>query len=356
MIACSDRSHDSSADVRLLEQPRAGHLVINQVYGAGGIFVELFSPTQESLPIDNLSLQAAGPKDAFRVVVNFHDLIDSPMVSLGEYVVVALKDNRRPSSDGGSDIANTADASDTANLDKELSTAPDAPDIEILTPLAGKVALVQGGEALTCGTDENRCDELIERERALEARIPPDVASRILCDALAGLHAAHEALDVDGRPLHVVHRDVSPHNIIVGVDGTSRLIDFGIAKAAARLSSTASGNMKGKLSYMSPEQVQQKALDRCADVFAADITWFETLTGLRLFGGDSQADVALNVLIGEIPTLADKGIHLGPDGEDTLAKALTRDRDERFQTAEAFRQALEHAVPPASHPRVATRK
>jgi serine/threonine-protein kinase len=178
-------------------------------------------------------------------------------------------------------------------------------------------------------------------------RLPPAVASRILSDALAGLHAAHEAVDMRGNPLGLIHRDVSPQNIVVGLDGSSRLIDFGIAKAASRITSTESGVLKGKLRYMAPEQVQRKPLDRRADVFAAGEVLYEALTGQRAFPGDDTGDIVVGLLIGGVEPPTSLAPELPPAIDAVLEKALARSRDERFSTAAALQEALEHAIPPA---------
>src|SRR5262249_23054431 len=127
------------------------------------------------------------------------------------------------------------------------------------------------------------------------SRLSPPVAARIIADVLSGLHAAHEATDMQGRSLDLVHRDVSPQNILVGVDGASRLIDFGIAKAAHRLTETRSGSLKGKLGYMSPEGAQGKGLDRRSDLFAVGVVLHEALTSKRLFFGENEYDTLRKV-------------------------------------------------------------
>jgi serine/threonine-protein kinase len=140
--------------------------------------------------------------------------------------------------------------------------------------------------------------ELVKAASEASVRIPPAVASRIVSDMLSGLEAAHAATDLAGRPLDVVHRDVSPQNVLVGTDGSSRVIDFGIAKAATRLTATTSGVVKGKLSYMAPEQIKQLPLDRRADIFSAGVVLHELLAGARLFKAGHDGDAVLMVLLG----------------------------------------------------------
>jgi serine/threonine protein kinase len=179
-------------------------------------------------------------------------------------------------------------------------------------------------------------------------RLPPPLVSRIVCDVLAGLHAAHEAVDLRGQAMNIIHRDVSPQNIIVGVDGTSRLIDFGIAKASSRLTPTTNGMLKGKFGYMSPEQIRQQKLDRRVDVFASGVVLHETLTSARLFTSGEEADVLLSSLVREIPATSSlvPGLPRGMDA--VVQRALARDREERFSTAGEFAAALEAVCPPAS--------
>ncbi|RYE90996.1 MAG: serine/threonine protein kinase, partial [Myxococcales bacterium] len=117
-------------------------------------------------------------------------------------------------------------------------------------------------------------------------RLPLPIASAVLTGALLGLHAAHEATDERGRPLGIVHRDISPQNILVGADGLTRVLDFGVAKAASRTTVTARGAARGKLTYMAPEQARSLVVDRRADLFAAGIVLWEALAGARLFAAD----------------------------------------------------------------------
>src|SRR5580693_1163797 len=123
--------------------------------------------------------------------------------------------------------------------------------------------------------------------RAKNERIPLRIAVAIMSGVLQGLHAAHEARSERGEPLGIVHRDVSPQNILVGTDGLARVLDFGVAKAAGRLQTTRDGQLKGKLSYMAPEQLRSEAVTRNADTYAASVVLWEVLTGERLFASDS---------------------------------------------------------------------
>jgi len=129
---------------------------------------------------------------------------------------------------------------------------------------------------------------LADRAREGSAPIPLPIVSAIVADVLSGLHSAHEAIDESGTPLAIVHRDVSPHNVLVGTDGTSRVLDFGIAKASVRVQTTQQDQLKGKLRYMAPEQVLDAELDARTDQFAAGIVLWELLTGRRLFDGTSE--------------------------------------------------------------------
>jgi len=176
--------------------------------------------------------------------------------------------------------------------------------------------------------------------------IPHRIAATILQQALLGLHAAHEARDHRGTALNMVHRDVSPQNIMVGADGITRMLDFGVAKAATRLQTTGHGQVKGKLSYMAPEQLRLEPIDRRTDVFAAGVVLWETLTGKRLFAADDPGAVIARILthVPEAPSRSVKDIP--PELDQVVARALKRQRGERFATALEFARALERAVAP----------
>jgi serine/threonine protein kinase len=133
----------------------------------------------------------------------------------------------------------------------------------------------------------------------------------------------------------------------VGTDGRSRVIDFGIARAASRLCQTQSGDIKGTIAYMSPEQLRRRELDRRADVFAAGAVLYEALAGERLFDGRDEADILIGVLADDIPSIRERFPDIGSEIDMVLARALARERDERFPTARAFADMLEAALAPA---------
>ncbi len=180
-------------------------------------------------------------------------------------------------------------------------------------------------------------------------RMPTRVAVRIVFDILAGLHAAHEVHDMRGHRLELVHRDVSPHNIVVGADGISRLIDFGVAKAAHRSTHTRSGALKGKYPYMSPEHASGGQIDRRSDIFAAAAVLHEAITGKRLFQGSNDLDTLRRVMEAPIPEVSAMIAGLPHTIDAVLRTALARNASDRYQTAQDFSDALERAMPPAPH-------
>ncbi len=131
-----------------------------------------------------------------------------------------------------------------------------------------------------------------------------------MLDTLAGLHAAHELRDDKGQLVELVHRDVSPQNVLVGVDGIARITDFGVARATSRLTSTRVGQLKGKLAYMAPEQANGEGIDRRADVFSAAVLIWETLAAKRLFKAENEAATLKRVISEPIPDLARVAPHL----------------------------------------------
>jgi serine/threonine-protein kinase len=189
---------------------------------------------------------------------------------------------------------------------------------------------------------------LMRASRKREIDVPLGVISSIIVGMLHGLHAAHEARDERGQPLSVVHRDVSPQNVLVGVDGVARVLDFGVAKAAARIQITRDGQMKGKLSYMSPEQLQGKIVDRRTDIFAAGIVLWEALTGRRLFDAEEAAEILRMIVNEEIPPPSAVVPSIARGVDEIVMRALSRDLGTRYETARQFAIALEEAAPLAS--------
>jgi serine/threonine-protein kinase len=174
---------------------------------------------------------------------------------------------------------------------------------------------------------------------------PPRMIIPLFLDALSGLHAAHTITDDDGRPMNLVHRDVSPHNVLVGVDGTARITDFGVAKAKSRIHSTRPGELKGKFGYMSPEHFRDAtSLDCRSDIFSAGAMLWSALTGRRLFVGENDAETLSNILLAEIRPPSTVG-HCPPAEFDAVVlKALERERDKRFSSAAEMEDALREAA------------
>jgi serine/threonine-protein kinase len=191
---------------------------------------------------------------------------------------------------------------------------------------------------LVCGESVR---QVMTRSRELGCRVPHEVACRIVADAASGLHAAHELEDEEGRSLGVVHRDVTPHNILVSYDGVTKVVDFGIARADVlppEIGTRPAFN--GKVSYMSPEQARGERLDRRVDVYALGIVLWELTTGRRLFRGRSELETILNALDARIapPSLLVRGC---PDGlDDIVMKALAPSACDRFPTALALSHTL----------------
>jgi eukaryotic-like serine/threonine-protein kinase len=185
---------------------------------------------------------------------------------------------------------------------------------------------------------------LLARAATSHNRIPVPIGIRIVLDTLAGLHAAHELKDDNDHPLNLVHRDVSPQNILVGINGTARITDFGVARAATRLSSTRSGQLKGKLAYMAPEQARGGMIDRRADVFAVATVLWEVLADKRLFKGEGEADTLNRVLFEPIPRLLDVAPQVHPVLDAIVMKALDRDPQKRFASAAVLADELEKAA------------
>ncbi|MGH7434164.1 MAG: serine/threonine protein kinase, partial [Polyangiaceae bacterium] len=194
-------------------------------------------------------------------------------------------------------------------------------------------------------------EALVHLNRALaDADAPPlpvALLLRIVADACAGLHAAHELVDADGSPLQVVHRDVSPHNLLVEFRGTTKVIDFGIAMARNRVSQdTSAGLIKGKLAYMAPEQAMGEAVDRRADIWGVGATMYRFLTGCVPFPASDPISMLRIIASGKPPPpLPD---FVPEPVRRVVDKALAVRRDDRFGTAAEMQQALQDAMKAAN--------
>ncbi|HEV8323349.1 MAG TPA: PEGA domain-containing protein [Myxococcota bacterium] len=171
--------------------------------------------------------------------------------------------------------------------------------------------------------------------------VDPRLAARIVADAAAGLHAAHELRDTAGEPLDVVHRDASPGNIIVLYNGGVKVVDFGVAKARGKVAQTTGGEVKGKFAYMSPEQLLGEEVDRRADVFSLGVVLWEALTVKRLFRAENDGATVKLILEGTAPPPSAMRADVPPELDRITLRALAKDRQDRYQTAEALRAALE---------------
>lgn len=180
------------------------------------------------------------------------------------------------------------------------------------------------------------------------AMLPVPVVAAVLSGALHGLHEAHEARSETGEPLGIVHRDVSPHNILVGVDGAARVLDFGVAKASERIQTTMEGQLKGKLSYMAPEQLTNRPIDRRTDVYAAAVVLWETLTGAKLFHGGSEGAVVNQILLDPVRVPSRLNRAVPPALEAIVMRGLARAPGDRFASAREMALAIERATPLAT--------
>jgi serine/threonine protein kinase len=186
---------------------------------------------------------------------------------------------------------------------------------------------------------------LAQRLQASGRDFPQEMAVTILVDALKGLHYAHERTLYDKGFLEIVHRDISPQNILLSLEGEVKVSDFGIAKAVTQTHETQTGVLKGKYAYMSPEQALGRALDRRSDLFSMGIVLYEMTVGGRLFVGANDLETLERVRKAEIPWPQARTAQLLPGLREVMARALARERSERFQSAEAFAEALEACLP-----------
>lgn len=244
-----------------------------------------------------------------------------------------------------------------------LSNAEDRPRLEAMLAeearLAGLIHHANVVHTIELGEHEGLLYLVMEwvdgeplgfvQERARErGGMPQGVAVALVAQVLSGLHAAHELSDETG-PLGVVHRDVSPHNILVTYEGVAKLLDFGIAKATEQASKhTQTGEIKGKFSYMAPEQILGDVVDRRCDVFAAGIVLYWLTTGQHPFKHPNTATIIHTITSAAAVPLPTTLVADYPEAlERVVAKALAKSRDERFATAAEMRAALEQAMPEA---------
>lgn len=185
---------------------------------------------------------------------------------------------------------------------------------------------------------------MIKEAGKKQAYLPYDHVAYIMGCLCYGLHGAHSAVGSDGRPLHLVHRDISPHNVLVSFGGEVKVIDFGVAKARSKDSSTKAGVIKGKLLYMAPEQAMAKEIDGRADLFAAGLCMYKMLTHKLPFEGDNEFQIYNNILTKEIepPKLLNPGV---PEELNQIAMTLLqRDPDKRYQDGYAAKKELDRAL------------
>ncbi|MEZ4366617.1 MAG: serine/threonine-protein kinase [Kofleriaceae bacterium] len=176
-------------------------------------------------------------------------------------------------------------------------------------------------------------------DRTPDGKIPVALALNIVQQACAGLHYAHERRNGD-TPLNVVHRDISPQNLVVTFEGMVKLVDFGIARADQRETRTRAGTIKGKFAYMSPEQCVSNAVDRRTDVFALGVVLYELITGKRLFKRANQYDTYQAVIECAVPAPSTQNPALDRGVDALVLRALAKDKERRYPTAEAFGDAI----------------
>lgn len=179
--------------------------------------------------------------------------------------------------------------------------------------------------------------------------VRPGCVAKIISKICDGLHHAHHARDASGQPLGIVHRDVTPQNILVSGEGVPKLVDFGVAKARGRAATTSAGVVKGKLRYVAPEQIQGRPIDGRVDVFAAGVVLYEATTGRFPFDGDSEEEVMQAILAGEFSAPSLRMPDYPVDLERAITWALQRDLERRCPSAKALQEALESFVSSGQH-------
>ena len=185
---------------------------------------------------------------------------------------------------------------------------------------------------------------IIPKAEKMGIAFPMVYALKIASSVCEGLHYAHQRADAWGNPLHIVHRDVTPENVFVSFDGTVKILDFGIAKARGQTGETTAGEIKGKLSYMSPEQAMGKPLDCRSDLFSLGVVLYEWLTGFRLFTGDSEVAVLRSISEAKIYGPSYFKPDIPPEVEAVVMRALEKDRDRRYPSAWEMQRDLDHLL------------
>jgi eukaryotic-like serine/threonine-protein kinase len=189
--------------------------------------------------------------------------------------------------------------------------------------------------------------------RAAKDTIPVPVVCALLRDTLLGLHAAHEALGEDRQPMNLIHRDVSPQNILVGKDGIARIFDFGVARASGRLQHTEQGVLKGKLPYMAPEMLAGQVPTRQIDIYAASVVLWEALTGRKLVSGETEAAMLHQIVAGTFVAPSVYRADIPPALDEVVRRGLSKSLETRYPTAQAMAADLERALVPVGASAVA---
>jgi eukaryotic-like serine/threonine-protein kinase len=184
----------------------------------------------------------------------------------------------------------------------------------------------------------------IVNRSARKKPMPLAMRLRIICEALGGLHYAHELLDFDGSPLNVVHRDATPQNIFVTYDGQVKLVDFGIAKASKREAETRIGVIKGKIPYMGPQQAAGLPVDRRADIFAIGVILWEALAETRMWKDIDDLVIVHKLMLGQVPKLRDFKPDVNPELERIVNRSISHELDERYGTALEFQRDIEKYI------------
>jgi hypothetical protein len=230
---------------------------------------------------------------------------------------------------------------DEARLTARLRHPNIVPTLDIVSD-AGQLLIVMEyveGESLA---------GLLKLVRDAGDRIPVAVACAVIHDLLLGLHEAHESTDDDGSALAIIHRDVSPQNVMVGLDGLARVLDFGVAKARSRVHHSNEGEIKGKIPYMPPEQLFGEGVDRRVDVYAAGVLLWESLVGQRLFEGSNEEALVRRIDAGDVPAPSTKVAGISPELDAIVMRAICKNAEGRFPTALAMAEAISGlvALPP----------